>query len=141
MTSFKQFLEEELRDKEFAQEYERVSAEMDFALALARRREQLGMTQQELAEETGIKQPMIARIEHGQMPTAPTLQRLAKALRVNIVFTGDAIALVTIGDMSATYVKRKDIHYTYRQELRQRSSPYKVSEDETVSFSDRGVLR
>jgi transcriptional regulator with XRE-family HTH domain len=141
MTSFRQFLEEELRDNEFAQEYERVSVEMDFALALARRREELEMTQQMLAEETGIRQPMIARIEHGQMPTAPTLQRLAKALRVYIVFTGDMITLAPYGDKAAAYVKKKDIRYAYRQAASEQSSPYKVNEDETVSFDDRGVLR
>lgn len=94
MTSFKEYLEEQLLDEEFAEAYEQVSEEMDFALALAMRREELGLTQQALASQTGIKQPMIARIESGQMPTAPTLQRLAKGLKVNIVFTGDGVMLV-----------------------------------------------
>ena len=94
MTSFKEYLEEQLLDEEFAEAYEQVSDEMDFALALAMRREELGLTQQALASDTGIKQPMIARIENGQMPTAPTLQRLAKGLNVNIVFTGFGVMLV-----------------------------------------------
>jgi transcriptional regulator with XRE-family HTH domain len=93
MTSFRQFLEEELRNEKFAREYQDVRAELRFGLALALRREELGLTQQELAMETGIKQPMIARIEHGQMPTAPTLQRLAKALKAQVVFTGEEVRL------------------------------------------------
>lgn len=32
--------------------------------------------------------------EDREMPTAPTLQRLAKGLKVNIVFTGDGVMLV-----------------------------------------------
>ena len=68
ISSFKEYLEEQLLDEEFAEAYEQVSEEMDFALALAMRREELGLTQQALASETGIKQPMIARIESGQMP-------------------------------------------------------------------------
>lgn len=94
MSSFKEFLKEQLLDEEFAEAYEQVSEEMDFALALAQRREELGLTQQALAHLTGIKQPMIARIEGGQMPTAPTLQRLALGLRVGIVFTGAGILLM-----------------------------------------------
>jgi transcriptional regulator with XRE-family HTH domain len=96
MTSFKEYLEEQLLDEEFAEAYEQVSEEMDFALALAMRREELGLTQQALASEVGIKQPMIARIESGQMPTAPTLQRLARGLKVNIVFTGFGMMLVPL---------------------------------------------
>lgn len=96
MTSFKEYLEEQLLDEEFAEAYAQVSEEMDFALALAMRREELGLTQQALASETGIKQPMIARIESGQMPTAPTLQRLAKGLKINIVFTGFGVMLVPL---------------------------------------------
>jgi transcriptional regulator with XRE-family HTH domain len=136
MTSFREFLEEELRDNEFAQEYEQVSAGMDFALALALRREELDMTQRELAEETGIRQPMIARIEHGQMPTAPTLQRLAKALRVRILFTGDEIMVLPYEDMRGSYVKRSKIHYEDKQDRRERTTAYKVDEDEAVILSD-----
>ena len=96
MSSFKEFLEEQLLDEEFAEAYEQISGEMDFALELARRREELGFTQQQLAQLTGIKQPMIARIEGGQMPTAPTLQRLALGLKVGIVFTGAGVFLTPI---------------------------------------------
>lgn len=135
MTSFREFLEEELRDNEFAQEYEKVSEEMDFALALAFRREELDMTQRDLAEETGIRQPMIARIEHGQMPTAPTLQRLAKALRIHILFTGDEIKVIPYDDRRGPYVKRQGIQYEHRQEKRERTNPFKVDDNEAVTFN------
>lgn len=96
MTSFKDFLEEQLRNEEFAHEFEEVSAEMDLALALVTRREKLGLTQQELANSTGIKQPMIARIEGGQMPSPKTLQRLARGLGVGIMFTGEGVMVVPL---------------------------------------------
>src|SRR5882672_7249434 len=91
MTSFKEFLEEQLLDEEFATNYDEVSAEMDFALAVVLRREKLGLTQQELAEKTGMKQPMLARIEGGQMPTPRTLQRLAKGLKVGVLFNREGV--------------------------------------------------
>lgn len=136
MTSFKQFLEEELLDDEFALDYEQVSSEMDFALALALRREELGLTQQKLAALTGIKQPMIARIEHGQMPTAPTLQKLAKALEVAIMFTGDGVILLPFGgrakrntpemeDEAEMYAKMEEIQYAYNKEMGRSTVPYK----------------
>ncbi|HLA12860.1 MAG TPA: helix-turn-helix transcriptional regulator [Pyrinomonadaceae bacterium] len=96
MTSFKEFLEEQLLDEEFASHYDEVSAEMDLALELVTRREKLGLTQQQLADATGIKQPMIARIEGGQMPSPKTLQRLAKALQVGVLFTGEGIMVMPL---------------------------------------------
>lgn len=47
-----------------------------------------GMTQQELADRTGMKQSTISRLEAARNPHAPgidTLQRVAKALRVKLV--------------------------------------------------------
>jgi transcriptional regulator with XRE-family HTH domain len=102
MTSFKDFLEEQLLDAEFAGHYEEVSAEMDLALALVARREKLRLKQQDLAELTGIKQPMIARIEGGQMPSPKTLQRLARALEVGIVFTGEGVMVVPLTGSKTT---------------------------------------
>lgn len=147
MTSFNQFVEEEKRsDPTFAKELEETSAELRFGVALALRREELRLTQQALADETGIKQPMIARIEHGQMPTAPTLQRLAKGLKVRIVITEDEITILPnierkrgrkgrhVEDSPEMYVKMEEIGFAYRQEMGGQHKAYKVSEDETVTL-------
>ncbi len=93
---------------------------------------------------TGIKQPMIARIEHGQMPTAPTLQRLAKALKVSIAFTGDEILIIPLSgrvkrntrkeDSAEEYVKLAETDHAYKHELGGRSNAYKVKADEQVSI-------
>ncbi|GAA4193322.1 hypothetical protein GCM10022252_36070 [Streptosporangium oxazolinicum] len=49
------------------------------------RREQLGLTQTELAERSGLKQPAVARFEAGgTMPTIPMLERLAEALEMRL---------------------------------------------------------
>ncbi|HEV7375949.1 MAG TPA: helix-turn-helix transcriptional regulator [Pyrinomonadaceae bacterium] len=101
MTSFRDFLKEQLRDKNFAGEYQEISIQLDLSLALTQRREELGLTQQALAAITGIKQPMIARIERGQIPKPVTLQRLAKALQVRIVFTADGVFTEPVVDVSS----------------------------------------
>jgi transcriptional regulator with XRE-family HTH domain len=53
------------------------------------RREELGITQAQLAERAGLQQPAVARFETGgTMPTIPMLERLADALglRLNVEF-------------------------------------------------------
>ncbi|HEX8376723.1 MAG TPA: helix-turn-helix transcriptional regulator [Pedobacter sp.] len=101
MKSFRDYLNEKLQDKKFALEYQKASDDIDFALTLIKRREELKLTQQDLAERTGIKQPMIARIERGQIPTVPTLHRIADALLARVVITGSRMLLEqddTIGE-------------------------------------------
>lgn len=53
---------------------------------IRQRREQLGMTQQQLAEVMQMRQTAISRLEHGGVPnpTAAVLKRLALALRCSI---------------------------------------------------------
>ena len=58
-------------------------------LALTELREERGLTQREIAARTGIKQPMLARIERGQMPTLPTLRRIAHALQARVIIAPD----------------------------------------------------
>lgn len=60
----------------------------DIAMQVVELREQLGLTQAELAEKCGIDQGDISRIERGSVsPTSRTLQRIAEALgaRVELV--------------------------------------------------------
>ena len=76
---------------EFAAEYVRAQMETRFAVALAMLRQERGLTQQQLAEASGLSQPMLARYEKGQIPTVPTLQRLAAALDARVLLSPDAI--------------------------------------------------
>lgn len=46
-----------------------------------------GMTQEQLAAESGVPIPPISRMENGkQMPRVPTVEKLARALRVEPVW-------------------------------------------------------
>lgn len=54
---------------------------------IIKRRMDLKMSQRDLAIKTGIKQPMIARIENGDsVPRIDTLIRIANELNLKIVF-------------------------------------------------------
>ena len=65
----RQFVQEQIeKSPEFAAEYSKVQLEKSFAVALAMLREERGITQQQLADAAGLRQPMLARYENGQSP-------------------------------------------------------------------------
>jgi ribosome-binding protein aMBF1 (putative translation factor) len=70
-------------------EYDRLYEEAELAHDLGQmvydRRTALGLSQTELAEGCGMKQPQISRIEGGgTVPTIPLLRRLARALDAEV---------------------------------------------------------
>ena len=75
----------ELTDEErkYFEEQDRIS---DLIIKLIDKRVKLNLTQRDLAEKTGIKQPMIARIENFSCdPRISTLVKLATALDLKIM--------------------------------------------------------
>ncbi len=81
MTDFDAFLEEQLKDPEFRTEYETLEPEFAIVQAIIDARKQTGVTQQQLAEKTGISQSDISKFETGGgNPSLRTLQRLAAGM-------------------------------------------------------------
>ena len=81
MNEFREYLAEQLKDPEFAAEYEAMRPEYEAIRAMISARRECHMTQQELAERTGIRQSNISRIESGNSsPTIDTLARIAAGL-------------------------------------------------------------
>lgn len=78
----------------FAEELAKAREGTRLGLALTELREERGLTQREVSERTGIKQPMLARIERGQMPTLPTLRRIAQALNARVIIAPDTPIVV-----------------------------------------------
>jgi|SRR5215475_3112612 len=65
--------------------YEATRIRFELGEAVRHRREELGITQAELAERAGLQQPAVARFEAGgTMPTIPMLERLADALHMHL---------------------------------------------------------
>jgi len=76
-TTFKDWEAEQLKDPEFVDALK----ELEPGYQIARLRIQRGLTQAQLAELVGTKQPAIARLESGQgTPSIAFLRRLACAL-------------------------------------------------------------
>ena len=68
-----------------AEAYEQARLRFELAEAVRSRREQLGLSQRQLAERAGMTQPGVARFEAGgTTPTIPVLERLARALELRL---------------------------------------------------------
>ncbi|WP_067697725.1 helix-turn-helix domain-containing protein [Nocardia jejuensis] len=65
--------------------YDAARIRFELGTAVRQRREELGLTQSDLAVRAGLKQPAVARFEAGgTMPSIPMLERLAEALELGL---------------------------------------------------------
>lgn len=81
MSTYRDFLDEQLKDPKFRAEYEELEPEFAIIRAMIEARQSAGLTQKQLAEKTGIDQSEISRYENGNgNPSLRTLQRLAQGM-------------------------------------------------------------
>src|SRR5207302_8341106 len=89
-TNFDLFLEEQLRDPDFAERFKRTGEAWDVALQLTALREKAGLSQRALARKLKTTQQQISRLESPAYEghSLSMLRRVAKVLhaRVRIVF-------------------------------------------------------
>ncbi len=85
-TNFDIFLEEELGDDEFREEFEKGFENLKIGYKINKARKESNMSQKELAEEIGTAQSNISRIERGdQNISSELLYKIAKALNKELV--------------------------------------------------------
>ena len=81
MKSLKQYKETQMKNPEFAKEYESIQPEMDVIRAIIEARTSQNLTQKELSERTGINQADISKLENGtRNPSVNLLKRLADGM-------------------------------------------------------------
>ena len=89
-TNFDRYLEEQMRDPEFAARFERAGEAWDVALQLAALRQQAGLSQRELARRLKTSQQHISRLESPgyEGHSLANLRRVAGVLhaRVRVTF-------------------------------------------------------
>jgi transcriptional regulator with XRE-family HTH domain len=89
-TNFDLFLEEQLRDPDFAERFKRAGEAWDIALQLAALREEAGLSQLELARKLRTTQQQISRLESPSYEghSLSMLRRVARVLNayVRVVF-------------------------------------------------------
>ena len=80
MSDFRKYLEKQLQNPDFKAEWDALEPELSIMQAVIDARKESGLTQQQLAERTGISQADISKLENGNAnPSLKTLQRLASA--------------------------------------------------------------
>jgi len=80
-TTFKDWQKEQLKDPE----YVAIARELEPGYQIARLRIARGLTQAQLAELVGTRQPSIARIENGNtLPSLSFLERVASVLNARV---------------------------------------------------------
>lgn len=90
MMNFDDFLNTQMKDPEFKKEYDALEPEFEIIQAMIDARKDAGLTQQELAQRTGIAQSDISKLERGNAnPSLRTLRRLAAGMgkKLHIQFT------------------------------------------------------
>jgi DNA-binding XRE family transcriptional regulator len=80
-TTFKDWQKEQRKDPEYAA----IARELEPGYQIARLRIASGLTQAQLAELVGTRQPSIARIENGKtLPSLSFLERVASVLNARV---------------------------------------------------------
>lgn len=83
--NFRETLNEQLKDPAFQAEWEALEPERQIIRAIIEGRERRDLTQQQLAEITGIQQADISRLENGTgNPSLRTLKRLAAGMGMQL---------------------------------------------------------
>lgn len=72
----KNYIKSKSKDGEFKVAYEEVQMHLKIAKLLEELRHKANLTQAELAEMTGVSQPMIARLERGDQDRVPILRTI-----------------------------------------------------------------
>ena len=79
--SFDDFLKEELKDPKFKKAYDDLELEYQIINLMIRLRIEKKLTQKQIAQRIGIKQPVISQFERGNFnPSIKFLKKLAKGL-------------------------------------------------------------
>lgn len=79
MSGIDKLIQEMSQDAEFKRQYEQEKDKLDVAVAMTALRDELNLTQREMAAKVGKPQSTIARIENGNMnPSIKLLREIAE---------------------------------------------------------------
>ena len=85
MSNFNDYLSQKMKDPAFKAEYDALEPEFSIIQAMIDARKAGGLTQQQLAEKTGIAQADISKLENGSAnPSLRTLRRLAAGMGMQL---------------------------------------------------------
>lgn len=87
LEKFDDFLQEQLKDKEFKRYYEEAGKRLEIGYKIAQLRHKLGFTQKQLAQKIQTSQSVIARLESGNywQCSLRTLGKIASVTDTHLV--------------------------------------------------------
>jgi transcriptional regulator with XRE-family HTH domain len=109
-TNFDLYLEEQLKDPEFAERFEAAGEAWDVAIQLAALREKAGLSQKELAKQLHTSQQQISRLESPAYEghSLSMLRRVAHALNAEVKVSIEPIRKpAMVAESPAKYGRRK----------------------------------
>ena len=113
-TNFDRYLEEQLKDPDFAQRFERAGEAWDVAVQLAALRQKAGLSQRGLARKLKTSQQNISRLESPSYEghSLAMLRRVADALgaTVRVTFEPSAAPAHSVLSEHATPYKTRKAH-------------------------------
>ena len=85
-TNFDRYLEEQMKDPDFARRYQKAGEAWEVALQLAALRKKAGLSQKELAQRVGTSQQQISRLESTSYEghSLSMLRRVAEVLGATV---------------------------------------------------------
>lgn len=85
--TLREHIREKMKNPDFKRAWQELDTEFTLLEALIKAREEAGLTQEELAERIGTKQPALSRLEKGGFRKAniETLRKIAHALDHRLV--------------------------------------------------------
>jgi transcriptional regulator with XRE-family HTH domain len=101
-TNFDAYLEEQMKDGDFAERFRQAGAAWDVALQLAALRKRAGLSQKELARKLHTTQQQISRLESPgyEGHSLSMLRRVARALRAEVQVTLEPVVSSSRGSRS-----------------------------------------
>jgi transcriptional regulator with XRE-family HTH domain len=110
--NFDEYLEEQLRDPDFAARFAQAGEAWDIALQLTALREEHGLSQKELAARVGTTQQQISRLESPSYEghSLSMLRRVAKALgaTIHVTFETPPSRHMAVAEEQASYGKKSE---------------------------------
>jgi len=86
LTTWSKYEKKLLKNKDILAETKKIEYQYQLAKSLIELRLSRHLSQQDLADKIGTKQPVISRLETGtQKPSVTLLERIAKSLDVNLI--------------------------------------------------------
>ncbi len=106
-TNFDVYLEEQLKDKAFAERFERAGEAWDVAIQIAALRKKAGLSQKDLARKLKTSQQQVSRLESPAYEghSLSMLRRVAQALnaRINLNFEPEPTLQFSVAEKRAKY--------------------------------------